>query len=395
MPTYRLDTVDGRSKLKPRHAPYYSKLLTGCSLGFRKTSKTGDGSWVTRYRDPVSKQTTLHSLGSYDHLPNSERFDAAKRDADQWFTHLGQGGATKNSTVEQACNAYVEHIRATKGTTQAGDLDRRYKKWVHSDKKLALTALAALARGNLDQWRQRVLATPVRVNYNTDKPITRPRSAGTVNRDMTALRAALNHALDTGQCSSDRAWRLALKPTPNADKRRELYLDRAQRRKLLDKAPAEVRDLLWGMSMLPLRPGPLAALVVASFDPRHSTLKVGIDKGHRERRIPLPPETAARIATITEGRPPEAPLFPRPDGKAWRKEDWKVAVKQAAAAAELPSTTVAYTLRHSVITDLVTTTSMPLLSIAQISGTSVRMIELYYGHLRSEQTASALGTLTL
>jgi integrase len=90
-----------------------------------------------------------------------------------------------------------------------------------------------------------------------------------------------------------------------------------------------------------------------------------------------------------------APLIPRVDGAAWRKEDWKTEVKLAAAAAKLPSAIVAYTLRHSVITDLVTKTSLPLLAIAHIAGTSVRMIEKHYGHLRDDIATSALATLAV
>ena len=53
-----------------------------------------------------------------------------------------------------------------------------------------------------------------------------------------------------------------------------------------------------------------------------------------------------------------------------------------------------YTLRHSTITDLVQT-GLDTLTVAQISGTSVRMIEMYYGHLNREHTKSALATLAL
>jgi site-specific recombinase XerD len=53
-----------------------------------------------------------------------------------------------------------------------------------------------------------------------------------------------------------------------------------------------------------------------------------------------------------------------------------------------------YTLRHSTITDLVHG-GLDLLTVAQISGTSVRMVEAHYGHLRSEVAATALERLAL
>ena len=63
-------------------------------------------------------------------------------------------------------------------------------------------------------------------------------------------------------------------------------------------------------------------------------------------------------------------------------------------AANLPPTTTAYSLRHSVISDLVHE-GLDLLTVAQISGTSVVMIERHYGHLRGEVAATALARLAL
>jgi hypothetical protein len=48
-----------------------------------------------------------------------------------------------------------------------------------------------------------------------------------------------------------------------------------------------------------------------------------------------------------------------------------------------------YTMRHSVISDLVHD-GLDLLTVAQISGTSVAMIERHYGHLRGDVAAGRL-----
>jgi integrase len=76
----------------------------------------------------------------------------------------------------------------------------------------------------------------------------------------------------------------------------------------------------------------------------------------------------------------------------WNKEAWKKPIKDAVYAANLPPHTTAYTLRHSTITDLVTS-GLPILTIAQISGTSVEMIEKHYGHLRNDAALTALEQL--
>lgn len=70
----------------------------------------------------------------------------------------------------------------------------------------------------------------------------------------------------------------------------------------------------------------------------------------------------------------------RADGKPWNKDAWKGPAKIAARAAEWPDSVTAYTLRHSTITVLVNG-GPDLSTLAQISGTNVRMIEQHFGHL--------------
>ncbi|MBN8726427.1 MAG: hypothetical protein J0H15_01820 [Xanthomonadales bacterium] len=98
--------------------------------------------------------------------------------------------------------------------------------------------------------------------------------------------------------------------------------------------------------------------------------------------------TAGLFRAQAKGKLPTAPLLSRWNGSAWDKDAWKVPIKDAARAAELPAETSAYTLRHSVITDLVTD-GLDLFTVAKLAGTSVAMIEKHYGHLRQERARRA------
>ena len=158
----------------------------------------------------------------------------------------------------------------------------------------------------------------------------------------------------------------------------------------MDEAEPFVRALC----LLPLRPGAVAALTVADFDKRTAELTIGKDKSGKPRRIVLPVAAASLFATQAKNKLPTAPLFMRGNGKAWDKEAWKGPIANAATAAELPTGATAYTLRHSTITDLVVG-RLPLLTIAQISGTSVEMIERHYGHLARDAAVEALAGLAL
>jgi len=136
---------------------------------------------------------------------------------------------------------------------------------------------------------------------------------------------------------------------------------------------------------------PVAA---GDFDKRTGELTIGKDKTGKPRRIKLPEEAVKLLAEQAANKLPAAPLFMRANGKAWDKSSWKLPIKAAVIEAGLPSEASAYTLRHSTITDLVTA-GLPLLTIAQISGTSAEMIERHYGHLVSDAAVKALGALAL
>jgi len=209
---------------------------------------------------------------------------------------------------------------------------------------------------------------------------------------MTPFRAALNHAFESGWVTTDFAWRGKLKPIEGADKKRDLYLDRKQRIKFIDKAAPDLAMFLRAMATLPIRPGALSNLKAGDFDARLMALKIKDKTG--QRTIKLPSKSAEIFKLAVKDKLPTAPLLARADGSAWNKDSWKYPVKDAAVAAKMPAGTTAYTMRHSIITDLVHG-GLDLLTVAQISGTSVRMIEKHYGHLRGDIAVNALSALAI
>jgi integrase len=396
----RIDTVRAREALKPRHGPYWQRIRKGCYLGLRKVAPGTPGVWLARHRDEATDRHTLHSLGHLDDVLPAERFDAAKTLAEPWFAHHGAGGSEKPLTVWDACERYVKHLRDAGREKAADDAQGRFKRWVEPDTKLAKTVLLKLTPTALDDWRRRLARETVRSTKKTakqkaDAEPPKPRSASALNRDMTALRAALNLALENGHATSDHAWRAKLRPVKDADGRRNIYLDVKQRRALIAKAPADLAIFLRALSLLPLRPGAMAALRIADFDARLATLTIGKDKAGSDRRIGLPKATADFLAKCTANRAQEAPLFPRAEGAPWNKDAWKKPLKQAAKDAGLPEGTVAYALRHSAITDLIALHRLDTMTVAQIAGTSLVMIEKNYGHLLREHAKAALAGLAL
>lgn len=386
----KIDSKTARAKLKPRNEPYWHRLRAGGHLGYRVVPE-GEGTWAAKWRDAATGKRHQKSIGTIidDGKPSS--FDQARRQAEAWFDELEKGVSPGVLTVKDACDQYVAAIRRT-DADKADRTARDFTRLIGGD-IIASIELGKLRPEHLDGWRDRMSSAPTKIGRGK-RLKEQPRALATINRDMVPLRAALNRVLELGAVSTDLAWRRALKAIPKADRQRGIYLERAERSLMLEKAGAEIKPFLRGLTLLPLRPGALAGLTVGDLNPGTLTLRIGKDKNGGERRIKLPKATADFLAEQAKGKLPAAPLIGRANGAPWVKDRWKWAVKAAAKEAKLPTGTTAYTLRHSVITDLVSS-GLDLLTIAQISGTSVAMIEAHYGHLRQEHAAAALATLAL
>jgi integrase len=389
----KIDTVSARRDLKARNAPYWHKLGDGCSLGFQKLTPSSAGSWIARYRDSDNKYQK-QSLGSLERIIDANRFGDASKLANAWFEHRGKGGAKESLTVEQACRRYVQKARDESRESAAKDLEGRFRRWVYSDKKLSKTPVMKLTPGMLNDWRNTLVKTPAMLQDKTKKA-TLPRAPSSTNREMAVLKAALNLALEDGHATSDAAWKVKLKPIKDATQRRDCYLDINQRQALIANAPTDLAALIKALSLIPLRPGAVAALTVANFNKRLGVLTVGKDKAGRDRKINLPGSTAEFFAEQAKDKLPTAPLIARADGQFWNKDSWKYPFKHAAKAAGLPLDAVVYNLRHSAITDLIALHRLDTMTVAQLSGTSLAMIEKHYGHLLRDHAAEALGKLAL
>ena len=392
MPSPKIDTVQARGRLTPQHDAYFVTISRGLALGYRKPSSASLGTWVVRVRDSATGTTKRHSLGDYGEVPAAERYTHALRDAQRYAEHLRNGGSTSVLTVTEACTAYGQHLTDRGRDATARDSAGRYKRWVYSH-PIGSVALTKLTRRSVERWRTDLAQAEVVINPYAEKPSTRERSPASINRDMTALKAALNFAHDHGHVDSDNAWRLALKPIENATRRRETYLSADERRRLLGAMQDDIKPMVQAMTLLPFRPAVFARLIVADFDQRQVVLRVERDKKAKDRYVPIPKETAALLEKNCTGKPPSGFVFVDRNGNPWNKDSWKKAFKRAAKAAGLPETVTAYTLRHSVITDLISLHDLDINTVAIISGTSARMIEKHYGHLIRDRAVSALAKL--
>jgi len=245
-----------------------------------------EGSWVARWYDSVAGKQVLHALGDFSELPGNERYDAAAKAAQSWFAHLGRGGSTAGGTIRDVCANYVRHVMETRGQKAAKDAEARFNSYVLDDPRVAALEVQKLTPAHLENWRQRLRLRPTKSGSNRGGD----RSESSLNRDMTPFRAALNLAYKDGLVTSDFAWKNKLRPLSGVDRRRDVYLDRSERERLIAASEANLALFLKALTYLPLRPGAMAALRVKDFDPRLKTLTVSTDKAGSGRKIPLPDE---------------------------------------------------------------------------------------------------------
>ncbi len=386
-----LSRIGERDKLKPKAGdePHWQRLRQGCYLGYRPSKKKVGGTWFVRVYDPDTSRNSRKRLGDYGTLTGHEVFKQAKLDAEAWAETVESGGerARDMVTVFDACEAY---LKQRPGSIAEGV----FRRHVYAD-PIAKVKLDKLRRHHLRAWRKRLEQAPALLTRNKKgKKRTKERAKSTINRDMVPLRAALGQVLKPGSPNTDAAWQEALRPFKGADKRRELYLDRAERKRLIDASAKEAQPFIKGLCLLPLRPGALAGLKVGDFDKRTRTLTIGKDKNGNPRQMTMPQAISDFFAAQTRDKLPAAPIFARAGGISWNKDAWKYPVKDAVKAAGLPGAVSAYTLRHSVITDLIRA-RLPILTVAQLSGTGVAMIERHYGHLVRNDAEEALAKLAL
>lgn len=366
-----------RAKLEPRREPYWQRVAgsQGLYIGFR-VLKSGGGTWVAR-RYTEEKKQAYRSLGAMS------RFDDAVRDARQWAEASEQGIIEHDSTVLDACTAYVEHQRLNKSKAAANDAEGRFKRLVYG-KPIARIPLAKLRTTQVKQWLN------AQVPDDDDPDVVR-RAKDSANRNLTALKAALNLALKDRLVSTDAGWK-TVTPFKKVGSRRQHFLTIEQRKALLGACPPDLALLAKALLLVPARPGEIAALSVRDFDQRTGTARLSGKTG--TRTVTLSTDAAALFAEAARGKIGGAPVFSRADGLRWDKDAWKKRFKEAVNSAGLPADVVLYSLRHTAISELIAN-GMDSFLVARLAGTSTAMIDKHYGHLRHDRTRAMLDSVKM
>jgi integrase len=194
------------------------------------------------------------------------------------------------------------------------------------------------------------------------------------------------------QAGAAQAWR-AVKQFKRADGRREVFLDKVQRRALLEAASGAVRDLLEAALLIGARPGELVSATRGQLDLRTRTLTLRGKTG--ERSVPLEGQALALFERLAKSKLPAALLLTQDNGAGWTRMAWSRAVRAAAEAAvmndtkgevlkndkgeplRLPPGVCLYSCRHTFITQALMD-GLTTADAANYTGTSLAMLQAHY-----------------
>lgn len=379
MARHDIDKSSVRNKLPPRREPWWgAPVERGLYVGFRRLEQ--GGTWVARYHN----EDRAHVHRALGPVTAENDYENAKREARRWRKTVDAGVQTDRLlTVADVCRDYTAAMADEGRERSAIDARKRFDRIVYDDPIGKLRA-DKLTQRHLEAWMNRMEAGTM-----TGRKAALP-SRATFNRNLTSLKAALNRAVARREIPHDRAieWN-AIKPHKDAEKRRELLLDKAGRNALLDAMTYDLRDLGQCVALTGCRPGDPAAMLRSDWDGVNGLATFRTKTG--QRSVAVAPAARALFDRLAKSKMPGDRMFTN-RGAAWTPQAWAPLVKAAAVRANLSPDVVLYTLRHAWITDAIVAGMDPL-TVARLTGTSLEMISRNYGHLAQDAAREKLAMI--
>lgn len=397
-----LGTRAARLRLAQQRKPHWRAIGRGRHLGYYRGS-TG-GTWIARiYRDGRYHEM---SLGAADDSETADgkrvlSFEQATAKAAQFFERItdpaiapleARRDPTTPYTVGDACADYLEwykaHRKDYRGTHSTIS--------AHILPKLKNRPVTALTAREIRRWMEGLSSTPPRVRTGKFEKEQKHRETfdqrarhSTVNRVLTVLKAALNHAWREGYVPSDTEWR-RVKPFAGADAAKIRFLTLEECKRLVNACESDFRPLVQAALLTGARYGELTRLVVNDFHPDSKTLLVREAKAGKPRHIPLTDEANSFFEQATAGKEGEALIFMHPEGGPWGDKHQHRRMREASERAKLKPPASFHLLRHA-FASFLAAKGVSLQIIAEALGHSdTRITHKHYAHLQPSAVAAAL-----
>jgi integrase len=395
----KLAKREQRLKLESRKKPHWMTLNEGEHLGYYRGARVGK--WVARYRRAGAagnyQETTLAEADDNADADGSVilNFKQAQDAARKWFLSLERNGGRRTGayTVSHALDDYLAGFQGK----DLANTSRRIEAIVRP--QMGKHEVAKLTTKAINDWLLSLASAPARlrtakgaeqqnVRQTADTEEARRRRRSSANRILTILKAALNAAYREGKASADDAWR-RVKPFAKADAPKLRYLSDDEARRLVNACDPAFRPLVQAALLTGARYSELAGLEVRDFDRQSQTIWLRETKAGIARAVYLEGEGVRLIEQATLGKPADALIFPRPDGKRWGPSQQARPLAAACAAAKLASTGF-HDLRRTYGARLALR-GVPMAVIAEALGhADERITRRHYAHLSKSYVADTV-----
>ena len=402
-----LATRDARRGLLRRATPYWLPLRRGLALGYR--CGLTEGTWLVKVCEPgLRKQARL---GLADDLAEADggrvlSFETARATALAWAPKSGVKTAqfrqvlSNPTTVGEVVLSYLTYLEKEK-------LSTAWKKsWAMANHYILHHPIAKIRVRNLkysdiDGWRNEIAERiPMSRSRKPREEVRLPLDESaetlerkrarqcTANRVLALLKAALNRAKATGTADRDPFWTLTdgaawrqVRLYAGVYRSRKRFLSIQEQRDLVAACPDGLRQLVQGALATGARFGELATMRVREVYLVSATITLDTSKTKVTRRIPILPESMEFFRRLVQGKSPEAFLFLRSDGKAWKTNQYVRPLQIAVSKAGIDPVCF-HELRHTYASTMVMA-GVTAAALARAMGHKTeKMVLETYGHLK-------------
>jgi integrase len=411
-----LGSIEARRKLKVRREPYFMSIEPGLALGYRRSQTAG--TWIARRYDPATRRNSEARIGISDDYREADglevlTFAQAQRKVLEQAKTRAEKASGRSFTVAEAVVDYLDYLRAHRKSAE----DTAIKLNAYVIPYLGERRVSELTPNDFDEWLKAALKRQQRRKPRKPrpepkrrrKPMSQARRGGaeasntspldpeeqrrrrkaTINRVITALKAALNHAHERRRVVACDAWS-RLRKFKGVDAARLRWLTEAEAKRLMNAAPLDLRQFIQGGLLTGCRPGELSRAQSHDFDAQSETLLIPDSKTGKPRRVPLTAEGVALLESLTARIQPNDLIFTRADRTPWTRVAVIRGMQSASDAAKVSPRATFYSLRHTYASHLVQQ-GTPLLFVASALGhRDARMVEKHYGHFAPSHVAETI-----
>ncbi len=417
MKHFNLSSRSARAKLKPRTAPYYSRVRVGRSLGYRRLPGSQIGRWQLRYRDERGNYV-VGSVSQADDLVTGQNSLAAMT-YEEAFSHVqrfdpvaAKAKPAVLATVSQACDHYVKLVVLPNHKNPSHYISTIEN---HIKPNIGETPVADLRPSTVAELLVRWAAQP---RLKSGKVPTSPddkRSArSSANRWLRVLSAILTRAYDDDLLDPEanpKHWKTKpLQKTHRAGRpNRKPYGNREDMRELLrvtDPANGfycqDFRKLLKSAMLTGRRFGDLTKMRKLDFDAEAGTISFSQTKTDDHETGYLGPEAVQWFLRITAELEDDDLILTRlkysrhgprrgPDGKAtrysWSNAQINYRMNKASKLAGISGGGINFyaATRHSYAVNWLNAGGRSDVLSKQMGHKSESMVKLHYGHIGDHQ----------